>query len=152
MRFQFKPADIEPRQSFDVLQPGQYRCRIVRAEGRMANKQETGEMLSLEFEVLEPEYAGRRLWALLCVEHQTDQVRKIAQEQVSAICHAIGKPNASGAEDLLGGDLMVRVKVKPANDKYEARNECVGYKPIDGKTNAAAPAAAPAKNSQPWKR
>lgn len=149
MQFGFNVSSVQPQQSFDLLPPGHYLCRIVRAEGRHGAKPETGEMLSVEFEVLDPQYQGRKLWSMLCVNHQSEKVRQIAQQQLSSICHAIDRVSASCASDIIGHDLMVKVKVKPAEGQWEARNECAGYTAAPKGGGSVAPAA---PKAQPWKR
>lgn len=143
MAFQFNATTVSPSQSFDPLPDGWYQVGITGAE-MVPTKDGTTEMLKLTYEVdgnAHPQFANRKVWDRLNVNHAKQQPREIAQRNLSAICHAVGKLQLASESDLLGGRLLLKVKCVPADGTYDARNECKGYKAI-GDAPAAAPAAA----------
>lgn len=140
--FGFDTSSIPAATPFEVIPPAWYAMRIVHAEQVDGQKESTGRMLKVTFEVTDkhPEYVNRKVFANFCTHHESTQTREIARSQVAAILKAIGKKGASSIEVLLGAELMVKVAVRPAEGQYEARNDAKGYKPL----SAAAPAARPA--------
>lgn len=159
----FNAADVPPATAFDPLPPGWYSMRIIGAEITVSEK--AGEMLKIEHEIDEhahPEYANRKAFNNLCINHPNDKPREIARRTLSAIAHAIGKLQIADSVDLLGATLRVRLKAVPAKDGYDARNEVAGYKSLSEDVPATAAAsqadaldiAAPAKPAArpSWKK
>jgi hypothetical protein len=97
--------------------------------------------LWLEFEVLAGEHAGRKLWDRLNLFHPNEQTKKIAQQALSALCHATGKLQIQASEALHGIPVLLTVRVRAAKDGFEASNEIRGYGPVDA-TSSASPAPA----------
>lgn len=161
----FDVSSTKPQAAFDPIPPGWYAMRINKADVVVGQKAGTGEMLKVEFEVIEhahPDQAGRRVFANFCHQHDNKQTRDIARAQIAAIGQSIGKPSMNDTEEMLGGELRVKVGVQPAKDGYDARNEVKGFKALSD-VDVAAPAAstpaakpaqasAPAASKQPWKR
>lgn len=166
MDLQFDATQVEPNKAFDPLPPGWYFMKVTGAE--TVNSDSAGQMLKLTHEIDEqkhPEFANRKVWSNLCINHPgSQQARDIAQRTLSGLCHAIGKLRITNTDELLGCEVQVKLKVKQADEKYDAKNEVVGYKATEeaaapiavpqtsaaaGKPTAtAAPAAAP--KAKPW--
>ena len=157
----FNAADVAPAEAFDPLPSGWYVMQIIGAEMADGNKPEAGSMLKLEFEVDEashPDFRGRRAWTNLCINHQKQQPREIANRQLSAIAHAVDHVQLDDTEQLLGTTLRVKLAAMPARTDeatgktYEAKNEVKAYKSVKDETDEAPAApAAPAKGSAPAK-
>lgn len=166
--FGFDVTTAKPSASPDPLPPGWYAMRVLGAMQVQGKSQGTGQMLKIEFEVLEhahPQYARRKVFANFCHQHDNRQTRDIARSNIAAILHAIGKPTATSIDDMLGCELRVKLNVQPASNGYEAKNEAKGFKsladvepaqaaPASEPVAAAAPkpAAAASPARQPWKR
>lgn len=159
----FDASTVPPATPFEPLKDGWYAMRIMGAT--LKTSETAGEMLALEFEIDEHHHsdlAGRRAWTNLCIQHQNDKPREIARQQLSAICRAIGKMQVSDTDDLLGGNLRVKVRAVPANDQYRAKNDVIGFQALDGSagdttvaTAHATPSNSAAQQSQPrpsWKK
>lgn len=159
--FGFDVAGTKPSTTPAPLPTGWYSMRISAAD--VASSERAGDMVKVTFEVLENvhvEFAGRKAFANFCHQHPTNaQTREIARGQISAICHAIGKPNATAVEEMLGGELKVRLVAVPAKDGYDAKSEPKGFKSLNEATDAPPAAgttkpsvgAAAAPKQQPWK-
>jgi len=168
----FDASQVEPNAPIEVLPPGDYIVQIVGSEMK-STKDETGQMLWLEYDIIDGEFAGRKMWDRLNLVNKNSQAVEIAQRTLSAICRAVGKMAVSDSEELHFKPLIASVKVRPAGpDKSgthrEAQNEVKGYKPVGGgvqaaPVRAAAPqaarpaqaavaAAAPAVATPPWKQ
>jgi len=169
----FDASQVEPNAPIEVLPPGDYIVQIVGSEMK-STKDETGQMLWLEYDIIDGEFAGRKLWDRLNLVNKNAQAVEIAQRTLSAICRAVGKMAVSDSEELHFKPLIASVKVRPAgpdrnNVQREAQNEVKGYKPVNGggvhaatparaatpqtarPVQAAAAAAAPTAATPPWK-
>lgn len=170
--FGFDVGSTKPSVAFDPLPPGWYAMRVVRAEEAVSEKPGTGgKYIKVEFEIMEhahPEFAGRKVFANFFHLHDNKPTRDIARANIAAICQAVGKRDAKTTEEILGGELRVKLKVSPPSQdgKYDARNEAKDFRALSdvveaprpaagGATQTAAPASASAPaaaNKQPWKR
>ena len=159
--FGFDVASTPAATPFEPMKDGWYAMRIARAEKLPSKDEANGEMLKITFEIDEsktPAYAGRKVFKWLCNHHQNQQTREIARSQTAAILESIGKKGATSIDDMLGGELQVKLKAKPAQNGYEASNEASGFRAL-GASTAEAPAkgsapapAGGAPKSAPWKR
>lgn len=161
--FGFDVQNTNPSVAFDPLPPGWYAMRIIGAEIAPGKNPDTGPMARITFEIMDdrhPQFARRKVFVNLCHQHQTnEQTRNIARANIAAIMKAIGKPHGNTTDDMLGGELQVKLTVSPAKDGYDARNDARGFRGLDESVSEPAPAAAPAAKAgapapkaQPWKR
>lgn len=158
--FSFDATQVAPSESFDLLPAGDYKA-IITASALKPLKSGGGIGLALTFEVVEGEFNGRKVWAHLNVQHSNQQAQNIAQRDLSAICHAIGVTKLTNTEALHNKVMGVKVKIKPEDGQYAAKNEIKGYVPATsvaaapvGAARRAAPAVTPAapaaKQAPPW--
>lgn len=155
----FNAQAVQPAQNnFSPIPAGVYPAQIVESELRQL-KSGNGTALALQFEILGNQYAGRRVFANLNVNHSNPQAQQIAQEQLSAICHAVGVLQLQDSTQLHNKPLNIRVKIRK-QEGYEDRNEVSGFEaaqpgqPTGVQQTYAAPqttqqGAAPRK---PWER
>ena len=149
----FDASGVEPAVTFEILPPGKYRAQIVQSE-MQPTKQGDGQMLCLEFDVLDGPYQGRKLWERLNLVNRSQQTVEIAQRQLSAICHAIDRIQVTDSEQLHFRPMLLTVAVEldkrdehlPA-DQRRKQNRVKGYARASGA--AAAPAATAARPSSP---
>ncbi len=142
----FDATQVEPTVDFEHVPAGRYIAEITDSDMR-ENSKGTGEYLWLEFTILDGPYAGRKLWAQVNLVNPSTQAVEIAQRELSAICHAVGKLRVQDSMELHNIPMEVNVKIK--NDaEYGPQNVIRGYKAINGRGNvASAPAAAAAPSS-----
>jgi hypothetical protein len=152
--FVFDATTVEPAQTFQPLPAGAYVGLLT--EATLAPlKSGQGEGLKLSLEILDGQYKGRKVWDQLNVRHSNPDTQRIAQQQLSALCRAVGVLRLEQTEQLCGKPVRILLKVRPADGKYEARNEVRGYEPANGvapaltaQRPASAPAVTPA--APPW--
>ena len=126
----FDATGIEPTTDFEVIPAGRYTAEITNSEMRPNSKQ-TGEYLWLEFTVLDGPFSGRKLWAQLNLDNPSQQAVEIAQRELSAICHAVGKLRVGDSIELHNIPMEISIKIK--NDaEYGPQNVLRGFKEIDG--------------------
>ena len=161
---EFDATTVQPQTPFEVIPAGKYVCQIVASEMR-PTKSGDGAYLWLEEEILEGEYAGRRVFDRLNIQNANVQAVEIANRTLSALCHAIGELKVTNSEQLHFKPFVATVRVRPPSDGYDASNEVRGYAPVGGSAPAnggatrtqAAPAAKPtvvagaAVKTPPWR-
>ena len=83
----FNAATIEPAATYEPLPAGNYSAVIVESEEK-PTKAMTGSYLQLGLEIVEGQYAGRKLIDRLNLNNPNQIAVDIAQRTLSAICHA----------------------------------------------------------------
>ena len=148
----FDANQVDPNVAYDPLPAGWYKAVITGSEEK-PTKAQTGSYLQLTLEVIEGPMQGRKLTDRLNLNNPNSQASEIAYRTLSAICHSIGVMTPRQSSDLHDKPLMVKVAVKTATAEYAASNEVKGYEAVGKPTAAAAaPAAATASSTPPWKR
>lgn len=150
----FNAAEVPPQQEFDLLPAGKYLAQVIDSDMSM-NSKGTGQVLKLTFEVLEGEYANRRLWARLNITHENADAERIGRAQLSALCHAIGVTQLKDTVDLHDKPVVVTVKIrKDKTGQYPDSNDVSGFSSVSAASAAtfAKPAtpAKPAASTPPW--
>lgn len=146
----FDATQVAPQESFDPIPAGTYNVIIEDTEMR-DTRSGTGQYLLITMSVLDGPHAGRKLWDRLNLINPNPTAVEIANRQLSAICHAVGRPQIADSVDLHNKPLAVKVKISQ-REGYDPSNEVSGYKQAAGGTSpavAAAPAAAPAATAAP---
>lgn len=141
----FDATTVAPQQAFEPIPAGWYAAMIDDSEMR-PTKDGSGAYLLLHFKILEGQYANRKVFARLNLHNRNETAVNIAQQQLSAICHAIGVFQVADSQQLHGKPMQIKVKYVAAEGNYEASNDVSGYKAY-GETTAqpaAMPAPAPA--------
>jgi hypothetical protein len=147
----FDANTVDPAASREPVPAGWYRCVIV-AEEEKPTKAQTGSYLQLDIEIVEGPHQGRKVFERLNLNNPSQDTVDRARSDLSSICRATGVMMPKTSADLLHKPLMVKVKVRPAKDGYDAQNEVVEYAAPDKAPSVAAPSATTANSTPPWKR
>lgn len=150
----FSTSDIEPLAPMGTLPAGRYRAMCVASDVK-PTASGNGSYLQLEWQVLEAQYANRKLWSRLNIDNPSEKAVEIARRELASICHAVGHPaGVSESEELHNVPVDLEVGIEKRADGGE-QNRIRGYIAIGGVAQAAAskPAAAkPAATATPWKK
>lgn len=125
----FDANEYEPNSGSDVIPAGWYTAEITASEEK-DNRAKNGRYLELEFTILAPSHANRKVWVRLNLENPNDTAVDIARRDLSAICRAVGVLRPRMPEELHGRPLGIKVTVKPAKGDYAESNEVKGYAPV----------------------
>lgn len=142
----FDANAIQPDTSFEPIPAGWYNAVIDESEMK-PTRDGSGAYLALRFNIIDGQYAGRKVFTRLNLRNQNPVAQDIAQKQLSTICHAVNVLNVQDSSQLHALPMQIRVKV--TNDptgQYDPSNEISGYKAV-GTGNGqgvAAPLATPA--------
>jgi len=131
-------ADLPVGQSgsFEPLPAGDYQVAIESAEIKDTNDK-TGQYIKLKMKVNGPTHAGRVVFSNLNIRNKSPKAEEIGRQQLGDIMRAIGLATLTDTDQLIGGSLVVKLAIKPADGQYEAGNEVKAYKAGNG---SAAPA------------
>ncbi len=154
--FTVNTENLPDAPSFEPIPAGNYQAMIESADIKDTSK--GGQMLNLKWDILGPEYAGRKIFQGLNLRcPSSEKAEEIAAGQLGQIIAAIGLAgqDLDDTDALIGGNAEIRVIIKPAADGYDAKNEVKGVKSLEGSEAPAPgpkkPAKAPAKPEKaPW--
>lgn len=125
----FNAANVAPATPREPIPGGWYDAKVTDSNVT-PTKDGTGLRLNLTFTVIGGQFDGRKVFEGLNIKNKSEKAQQIAHEQLSAICHAVGILDLKQSEQLHGHPLKIKVKVRPEQDGYEARNEINGYENI----------------------
>lgn len=143
----FDATQIAPQSSSSPIPAGTYLAYITEASLKVP-KSGAGQMLALTFEVLDGQFKGRKVWERLNIQHEKADTQRIAQSQLSAICHAINILRPTSEQDLCFKPMNIKVTVREAQGNYEASNAIKGFENANA-AGAAAPAFGPGASAAP---
>jgi hypothetical protein len=140
----FDPNEVPPSEGFELLPPGNYRVQITDADVR-PTKDGRGRFVWTEMEVLDGEYANRKLWHNFNIKNDSEKAQQIGLSQLSALCHAIAVMGMEDTDELKFKPFVVSVGTQAPKDGYDAQNRIKNFKPNDqasGGLRSARPARA----------
>jgi hypothetical protein len=152
----FDASQVDPSAIFDPLPPGKYLAEITDSEMK-PTKAGNGEMLQLELTVIDGEFKNRKIWDRLCLRHPNPEAVKIAQANLSAICHAVDVLRPGDSIELHHIPLVIAVKCKIDESTGEVYNEVKSYAKPESQVRQTTPpkatTSATVNNTvPPWKR
>lgn len=147
---------------FSPVPAGEYHVSIKDAELKPTNDG-TGQYIKLRLDITGPTHVGRVIFSNINIRNKSQQAESIGRAQLGSIMKAIGLATLQDTDQLIGGQLSVKVAIREARTDtatgktYEASNEVKAYKPLEGAAPMAMSgsmpkpaAAAPAKAAPPW--
>lgn len=153
----------QPEESFEIVPAGEY-TTIIEASDYTPNKQGTGMILKLTYQIIDGEFKGRKIFENLNLQNENAQAAQIAQRALNSICLAVGVQHVQDSAQLHGIPLILDVSVKE-DATYGKQNRIKKHIPVSGQTSAPATSGfvqtqpqqqtAPqgtAKKDQPWAR
>lgn len=140
----FDASTVQPSEGFTPIPAGRYLAVINDSDMRASAG---GQYLQLEFEIIEGDYTGRKLWSRLNLIHTNPNAVKFARADLSAICRAVNVMKLTDSIQLHNLPMVVVVKLKKDKETGEMRNEIRGWEP---KGSGAAPVAAAPQAKAPW--
>jgi len=141
---------------FEPLPPGWYSSTISGAELR-ATKDGTGEYIAVRYEITGPSHQGRIVFGNLNIKNKNPKAEVIAHQQLGDICRAIGLTQVSDSDELIGGQLFIKLKIRE-QEGYDPSNDIAGWKSLGSSLSSADSASAPATaaangaSKAPWAR
>lgn len=117
--------------NFDPLPAGFYNVAIAGAELK-ATRDQTGQYIAVRYDVTGPTHQGRVVFANINIRNQNPKAEEIGRAQLGELMRAIGLTTVQDTDQLIGGQLQIKVAVRPAQNGYEASNDVKGFKALGG--------------------
>ena len=111
----FDPSNVPAHAAAALLTPGAYDARIIEADLRPVRSGD-GRALQIAFELTAPEHLGRTVWARLHIETRNAHVQQIAQQELAALCQAVGITTLADTRELLGKHASVTLGIRRRDD------------------------------------
>jgi hypothetical protein len=149
VQINFDANNVEPAGSFAPLPEGEY---LVKAEEcELKTSKADSKYLKFKFVVCQGEYEKRTIYHNINKWHTNEIARKIAEGELSAICHATGVMTPRDTAELLGIPLVVRVIIeRDKNGQYPDKNVIKAFK--SRKANTPKAVKAVPEQDNPWQK
>jgi len=152
----------QPEESFEVMPAGDYPAVIEESEMVDTDgKNGPGRMLKLQYQIIDGNYNGRKLWENVCIQNPNPRTVVMAEKTLNSIAMAVGVHDTIVDSTILHNKpMIIEVCVKgKETDEYGIKNEIKKHLPINpGKTVANAPTVTapventPAPATPPWQK
>lgn len=116
---------------FDPIPAGDYTAKITEALVKKT-KDGTGEYINVRYDIIGPKHEGRVIFGMINISNSSQRAEEIGRQQLGNLLRAIGLPKIEDSDELLGHDVVIKVKVDPAKDGYDAKNTVTAWKAVEG--------------------
>lgn len=128
----------------------------------MQTKDGTGQYIKVRYDITGPTHQGRVVFANINIRNASSKAEEIGRQHLGDIMRAIGLTKVTDSDQLIGGNLQIKVAIRPASGQYGESNEVKAFKALSGgapvaqkpatgpNSYAAAKSGAPATNAPPW--
>jgi len=114
--------------NYDPIPAGWYEAEMIKSE--MKETKTGGKMLSVQFKVIEGDFANRFVYANYNLVNSSPMAVEIAQRELGNLIHACGLEDIEDSAELHGVPVGIRVKIQDGTPAYpDPRNAIAGYKP-----------------------
>jgi len=130
-QFNFDASTVAPQAATGPVPAGTYLAHITESDVQPL-KSGNGTGLKLTFEIIDGQYKGRKIWENLNIQHSNEDTQRIAQSQLSALCHAVNVIKLQDTAALHLKPVNLKVVVREAQGQYQASNNIKGYESAGG--------------------
>lgn len=146
--FNVDELPVNEQTEFSAIPEGLYTVTIKDTQIK-PTKAPGGQYISLRMDVNDGQYARRVLWANINIKNASADAERIGRAQLGDILRAIGVAQLSDTDQLIGGQMEVKVVVGEYNGKE--KNEVKSFKAVNGGVPAVATVApSTTKAAPPW--
>ena len=142
----FNADDFSDIESYSILPAGTYTAAIVSSENK-TTKNGNGSYLELQLEIIDGQYAGRKVWDRLNLRNPNQTAVEIAMRTLASICKAIGIKTPRDSSELHNKPMNIKVSVREYNGNES--NEVKKYMPAE-RQQAKAPSPTTTMEKAPW--
>ena len=146
----FEANDMPQGGDYGPLPAGWYTADITAAELR-STKDGAGQYIKVRFGITGPTHQGRVVFANINIRNASAKAEEIGRLQLGEIMRAIGLSRITDTDQLIGGNLSIKLDVRQATEQYSAQNEVKAYKAINNTPPLSSPAPAGTAKSDPGK-
>ncbi len=147
----FDASKVEPFEGFDPIPAGDYVLMMVGSEMKESKQNANNKYMNWRAQVAEGPHKGRTLFEIMNLGHEKEDVRKIAQGQLSALCRAVGIMQVRNSAELYNRPFGAKVTIEKYEDKFSNKIKsyhALGSQPAQSPTTQQAPQTQ-VQNGQP---
>lgn len=117
-KFNYNVNDYKPLDEWELIPDGCYRALVKNCTDKRT-KNGDGQMLELEFKIMDAKFNGREIKAWIIYEHPRDMAQQIGRRKIASINAALDMPNNDDSDNWLGRPLGI--VIKSVKDIYEGK-------------------------------
>jgi hypothetical protein len=129
--FEFDSDTEEGSQPYELLKKGKYEAQAIDASVGFT-KNGLGTFLKLTLEIQGGEYAGRQLFPMLLLDHESEKAKKFGRQKIKDLCVACGLTGmVTDIEAFKFKPMIIQVGVeKSKDDQYDDKNVVKRFLPM----------------------
>jgi hypothetical protein len=145
----YRAEDMPASTAIEPVPAGWYSAQIVGAE-LCDTKAGTGQYVKVRYDIIGPAYQGRVIFGNLNIRNPNPKAEEIGRQQLGEIMAAIGLRQVQDTDELIGGQLEIKVAIRTdPSGQYAPQNEVKGFRALSGSAAPAPLASAPAGAGAP---
>ena len=121
-KLSFNSAGKDTGGDFEPLPVGDYNMMVIESD-ICPNKKGTGSYVKIVLHCLDEEYAGRRVYEYINIDHPNEKVVAIAERQMAELCNAVGVLELEDTQELHEIPFVARLKVEAGNEQFGPSNK-----------------------------
>jgi hypothetical protein len=129
--FNVEELPVSVQTTFEPLPEGWYTATISGAEIK-TTKAGNGQYINVKYSIIGPTHQGRMVFGMINIKNPNPKAEEIGRQQLGDIMRAIGLTKVSDTDQLIGGNLSIKLVITPADGTYEASNNIRGFKAVAG--------------------
>ena len=130
--------------SYEVLPAGFYDATIANAE--LKDSKSGGKYINVRYDITGPTHTGRVVFGMITIANANPKAEEVGRQQLGSLIQAIGLDKLSDTDQLIGGQLTIKVTVENS-EQYGEQNRVSGYR-----ANSKANAPKATTNVPPWSK
>ena len=131
-------ADLPQSESFGLIPDGWYPA-IVKEATLSNTKDGTGKYITINFQILEGEYNGRRVYSeIINIVNKNPVAEDIARKTLAQIMTAVGLATIADTDDLINAPMDIFVSTKKS-DQFGDKNQATKFRQINDQIQVEAP-------------
>ena len=133
---------------YTPLPAGWYVASIGSAD--LANtKNGKGQYIKIRYNIEGPSHQGRVVFGNLNTRNESEKAMEVGRQQMGNLLRALGIAKLTDTDQLVGGNVEIKLAVREAEGQYEAQNELKGFKSVSGSSSMASKSTSAGKASAP---
>lgn len=145
INFTLDEITLPSTSSYEPIPEGRYTCAVTSSDLK-PTKSGNGHYLQLVFEVLEGQYAGRRIYERLNIDNPNKKAVNIARRAMTELCAVVGiVGELKDTEELHNVPVSVDVTIEEGRNGYGPSNKILGYDTASAATPVTSPQEATPK-------
>ena len=129
-KFGFSSEGKDTGGNMEPMPVGDYTFMVVESD-IARNKKDTGSYLKLVLHCLEEDWAGRKVFVYMNIDHPNEKVVQIAERELAELCNAVGVLEFEDTQELHDIPFIARLKIDAGNENFGPSNKVKKFMAAD---------------------